>query len=92
MLTKYLFPTTNEENHKAVAAPIRFLLAEFLQAAATMALILVLFDAFWPSPGSSMRTPGVRLYVVVSMGLMMAISKVVAARIRSRGRHYEHQD
>ena len=86
MISRYLFSTTAEENVKAATAPVRFLLTEFLRGAAALALILTAYDALWPSAAPSLRTPGVRLYMVISIPLGIALTKVVAGRIRSRGK------
>jgi len=81
---KYLFPTTNEDQNKALAGPVAFFTTEFLRTAGTLALLFAVTDVVGPSVGHAVSPPGVRLSFILFMGLGIAASRLVAARIRSR--------
>jgi hypothetical protein len=77
-MLKYLSPVFDIESESASVAPGRFLVRVFIKYAATMALVLAVFDAFRSQPIN--EEPRSRLLFIVVWSVMMAAISFWAAR------------
>lgn len=77
-MLKYFFLASDLEREWASTAPGRFLVRVFFKYAATMALVLTVFDAFRWQPIN--EEPKSRLLFIVLWSVMMAAMSLWSAR------------